>query len=283
MKIAIVIFGEYRTFDYTFPFWKTDVDCDYYFSTWDTSGDIRKFIYKDINKINYSSKHPYGLKENTNKTPLYFKVTEKMIREKLPNCKIRLHNSLYSCKGNVDATLHMKTGIDMVIDSNVKYDYIFLVRPDVILNLKKEDINKINNIKNTLFHCGVDMTTSNDFDEKYELNKNSGIKYPVDILNNSFWINDLWWFGEPHVIIPFIKKLPYFEKPHSQIAYYIWKEKIKTCGDSIFMPLGMHNIVRPSVIPILNTLIKERKTTLNCNRWEELKEMYNEQSILGHQ
>ena len=253
MKIAIAIFGEYRTFNYTFPFWNIGVDSDYYFSTWDTSSDKRVFIYKDINKINYTNEYPYGLKENPNKTPLYFKVTEEMIREKLPNCKIKLHDSLYSCKGNTDQTMHMKSVIDMVVDSNIKYDYILLIRPDLIVNLTKEKI-------------------------KFE---NKGILKPFEILNkNEFSINDIWWFGEPGVIVPFIKKLPYFTQPHSQIAYYIWKEKIKiSCKE--FNPLGIHQIVRPSVIPILNTLIKENKTTLKCSRWEELKHQYFDQRELG--
>ena len=47
------------------------------------------------------------------------------------------------------------------------------------------------------------------------------------------------------------------------------------------MPLAVHNIVRPSVIPILNKLIKENKTTLKCSRWEELKHQYFDQRELG--
>ena len=279
MKVAIVIVGEYRTFDYTFPFWNIDVDCDYYFSTWDTSADNRAFIYKDINEINYTQHYPYGLKENPNKTPLYFKVTEEMIREKLPNCKIKLHNSLYSCKGNTDQTMHMKSGIDMVVDSNIKYDYILLIRPDLLLHLKKENINKLIDVENTLFHSGEGLIQPNHFDEEITLNENKGMVHPSNVLNKTFSINDLWWFGEPGVIVPFIKKLPYFTQPHSQIAYYIWKEKIKINED--FMPLAVHNIVRPSVIPILNKLIKENKTTLKCSRWEELKHQYFDQRELG--
>tara|TARA_R110002153_G_scaffold267123_2_gene430943 strand:+ start:1902 stop:2750 length:849 start_codon:yes stop_codon:yes gene_type:complete len=279
MKVAIVIVGEYRTFDYTFPFWNIDVDCDYYFSTWDTSADKRAFIYKDINEINYTQNYPYGLKENSNKTPLYFKVTEEMIREKLPNCKIKLHNSLYSCKGNTDQTMHMKSGIDMVVDSNIKYDYILLIRPDLLLHLKKENINKLIDVENTLFHSDEALIQPTHFDEQTTLSKNKGMVRPSNVLNKTFSINDLWWFGEPDVIVPFIKKLPYFTQPHSQIAYYIWKEKIKLSED--FMPLAVHNIVRPSVIPILNKLIKENKTTLKCSRWEELKHQYFDQRELG--
>ena len=282
MKVAIVIVGEYRTFDYTFPFWNIDVDCDYYFSTWDTSADKRAFIYKDINEINYTQNYPYGLKENSNKTPLYFKVTEEMIREKLPNCKIKLHNSLYSCKGNTDQTMHMKSGIDMVVDSNIKYDYILLIRPDLFLHLKKENINKSSLPINTLFHSGGEpLMKPTHFDEQTTLSKNKGIVHPFYVISDVFSINDLWWFGEPAVIVPFIKKLPYFTQPHSQIAYYIWKEKIKTSHNFRPLPDGAGYIVRPSVIPILNKLIKENKTTLKCSRWEELKHQYFDQRELG--
>ena len=282
MKVAIVIVGEYRTFDYTFPFWNIDVDCDYYFSTWDTSSDKRAFIYKDINEINYTQDYPYGLKENTNKTPLYFKVTEEMIREKIPNCNIKLHNSLYSSKGNTDQTLHMKSGMDMVVNSNIKYDYILLLRPDLLLHLKKEDINKLRDVKNTLFHSGGEpLMKSTDFDKEITLNKNKGIEHPAHFLNKVFSINDLWWFGKPDVIVPFVKKLPYFTQPHSQIAYYIWKEKIKTSDTFHPYPTGLNFIVRPSVIPILNKLIKENKRTFKCSRWEELKLKYFDHRELG--
>lgn len=114
MKIAVVISGEYRTFDYcrkTMSFLDLDM-VDIYFSTWDTS------VYR-IPTTKIREVHP---------------VTEERIRAALgksATIEIQASDLITERRYNSKMIWRWVRGIKMVKDSGISYDYILLLRPDI--------------------------------------------------------------------------------------------------------------------------------------------------------
>jgi len=118
MKIAILIFGEYRTFETAVKTWNCRFwnNVDYYMSTWDTSIEPMERVT-----------HLVDSRWET-------KVDEEFIRKSLPNVNLKVTSSDsedYIKNHDTNKMLyHWKTLYNMVASSGEEYDCIFLIRPD---------------------------------------------------------------------------------------------------------------------------------------------------------
>ena len=84
-KIACLVFGIYGDFDTAVKFWdfKDQLDCDFYFSTWD---------------LTYKSNYHSSLKYGTNFDRF---VTSNMILDFIPDAVISIQNEIeYNIKNN---------------------------------------------------------------------------------------------------------------------------------------------------------------------------------------
>jgi len=124
LKVAILIFGEYRTFESVVHSWncRTWDNVDYYMSTWDYSlepVERKRFIldWKDEKWAN-----------------------AEFIKKMLPNVTLKIHsNKDKNYQENHDTNrmiFHWKTLYNMLLDSNNNYDAIFMVRTDSMFYIK---------------------------------------------------------------------------------------------------------------------------------------------------
>lgn len=119
MKLAVLIFGEYREFENAYKTWNflNDIEHDIYISTWDKS-------YSEI------------------PTPNIFvseDVTTYKIKKIIPKAVINLEpDKTYGNNINVHKKMiyHWNKLFEMVDNSNVEYDNFLLIRTDVALKTK---------------------------------------------------------------------------------------------------------------------------------------------------
>jgi hypothetical protein len=129
MKIAVFVYGQYRTFNRVVDTWafKNDNDFDFYVSMWNKTNNHSKL---NVNKVNDRD------------------VTESMVLNHLPpNSKlILLNESNYKIHHTQKKYIHWKNCLEMCVQSNVKYDKILMVRSDgtikLIGNYTYEDFKK---------------------------------------------------------------------------------------------------------------------------------------------
>mgnify|MGYP001312845864 CR=1 FL=1 len=126
MKIAVLIFGEYRTFESAINTWNCKFwdNVDYYMSTWDYS-------LEPVERVRHAL---------TVKWERY--ADENFIRKELPNVTLKISNSKdeeYIKNHDTNKMIyHWKTLYNMVNESGKEYDYIFLVRTDSYFFVKPE-------------------------------------------------------------------------------------------------------------------------------------------------
>jgi hypothetical protein len=116
MKTAVLVSGMYREFDIAVKSWKflNDLDCDVYFSTWKKS-------------VQYSE----NLKLRVEKD-----ITEDMILKYIPNAKVKIYDvndfdfSGDVCYHNDKHIFLLKSSLDMIKESGIKYDMLIMNRPD---------------------------------------------------------------------------------------------------------------------------------------------------------
>jgi hypothetical protein len=244
IKVALCIIGQYRQFDYTFPLWNVDdnVDVDYFVSTWDTSRELKKYIYNDINIAEFKNEYPYGLVLNYKKIDFFQKITESKIKKSLPTAKIKIYNSKYTSNNNTTNMIFlMKSCIDML--DTEQYDYIAIVRFDSVVNIK-------NNIceleKDILYHSGW-----------YSMGE------PLDDLT-SFSINDTHWAGGSDLIKKFVNGIyPTIYIPHSHLAYYIYENNFNQLDLNKGIYVSQPH--KPATIPFLKKFIKEQRNPFENN------------------
>lgn len=213
MKIAFLIYGEYREFDNVVPSWKflSNLDCDFYFSTWSNSKQIN-------NKLNI-------VKE--------FSVNEEMIRKYYPNAIIKISNlndysEIKDCWGNASKIyFHWKCLLELLKESEKKYDCVWLMRPDIYLKLDKN----------------YDSMPTEYFSYLYENNIISvGYEYKKE-LNNTFFANDTLLIGRCDSIISILEASKNFEgEIHYSLGKFIYDSKIKVEMPKFFQA----KLVRPN-------------------------------------
>ncbi len=138
MRIAVLFCGEYRQFDIAIKSFEflNQLDCDYYFSTWNVS----------------SQKNP-NLNINLNE-----KVHEDMVLKYLPNASVNIVDITKHPELNDNTKkmiFHWKNALNMVKDSGRQYDVIIVTRPDSYLriNFPIDYFNKMN-LKDRIY--GID-------------------------------------------------------------------------------------------------------------------------------
>lgn len=184
MKIAVLIFGEYRTFDTAIKTWNLleYPECDFFMSTWNDSIEENSVLgIKNIKKI-----------------------TEDMILSKLNRAKVKISNSHDDKFNNYHITnrmvYHWKVLHSMLLESNTEYDYVIMVRPDCMFFVK--DLKQFSNVKdNELVTLGGVI-------------KNS---------DNSLSVNDCCFLGNFKTIDKFLANIEplKIDDPHHDIASYI--------------------------------------------------------------
>jgi hypothetical protein len=223
MKIALLLFGQYRTFETTvktYNILKHD-DVDVFVYSWNKSFDtsIEKNITQEID------------------------VSKQMITKYIPNANIILED--YSnwktdpCnKYNYAIHYQWKRLYEMILSSKKIYDYVFLCRMDCYFYFH-DFINNLKSIKpKTLYllhnlHKNIDKS-----------NENYNRWFAVDIL----------FLGEYSTILNFLKYLPNIKDPHFDLGDYIKNSKYFSYDSSQFC---YSNIVRSNMVSFFNHFFEQ--------------------------
>lgn len=141
MKLAILITGEYRTFEFcrkTMKFLdQSTLDKDVYFSTWN------KTIIDN----------PFTKDKQISDTPITRKVTTNEIQSALGMpAKIQVHDYDIVCpKRSLAMRTGWRLGFKMIEESNTSYDYVYVLRPDLFFKGKSIfEVGEFVNFENTI-------------------------------------------------------------------------------------------------------------------------------------
>lgn len=262
MNIAIGIYGELRTFKHTLPFWHVNpiLNIDYYVSTWDTSTDLKEYIYNNLEEVDYSEDFPHGLVYNINKENFYQEITESVINDIVGKEIVsKVHSSSLASEYNgSNALFHMKHCMELITNSGKDYDFVILIRPDLILS-----INSLATfIPGTLYIPG-------------EIHQVEGVSF----------MNDLYWLGDVNTVKNFLDGLPdIITHSHQKYAEYLTNSDINfTPFDSDINRIYISPYpLRPSNIPFLNYLAVNNRNPFRDGDWNEQEfAIYSKHSITG--
>lgn len=217
MRIAVLVFGEYRELDIAIKSWKflNEYDCDVYVSTWDKSIQIRNDL--NINIIE--------------------DVTLDRILNQLPNATVSIKNQddVGFLNGNTQKMFyHWKESFRLMKESNKHYDSIMLLRPDLHFELNDHSIFRELNEIDTLY-CN-------------KLINASGYVSP-----KPFLLTDTFYFGNHNEMCKFISELDVVSSevnPHKQLYKLSTKLGLKTKivdFDIIIMRPTLREITSPSI------------------------------------
>ncbi len=209
MKVAILIFGEYRTFETAVKTWNCRFldDVDYYMSTWDTSLGNSSTLPRHLD---------IPLWENT--------PDEDFIKSTLPNVTLEMTNadSLHYTENHDTNKMvyHWKKLYDMVMASEKQYDCVFLVRPDTYFFIHDNLFSKSK--ENTLYTISkVTKTTA----------------------------HDIFFFGYGNIVLDFLKNVPNkIDDVHIELANYL-NNNFANRLDDITPAKGItYGLLRPSAV-----------------------------------
>lgn len=218
MKIASLVFGEYRTFDTVVKTWNVlNYDnIDFYFSTWDSSSE-------------------YSEKLNIKKE---FEVTKNMILNHIPSATIKLDSMKTWKDGSINNFYwpnhyQWKELYKMVTESNTTYDIIILHRMDCYLYIH-DLLNILKNIrKNTIYNL-------------IPMHKNPSDKW---------WTADTFFIAQGSTMLEFLKNMPdYMEDSHVELAEYLIKSPISVSSYEYNI---FSNIVRDNMKYIFDDYFKQ--------------------------
>ena len=173
MKIAVLVYGQYRDFDISITTWDfiNHLDCDFYFSTWDKS-------IQTSEKLNITSS---------------FDVNGDMIKKFIPNSKISILNESIILDTGIaleentrKIIYHWKNGLKMIKESNVNYNMVFLLRFDTIftINCDYDEILKLNEDK-TLYYDGRGDVENKTVSDLFFISKFEVLSEFIDKLNDN--------------------------------------------------------------------------------------------------
>jgi len=151
-KYAILVHSELRQFELAQKSWtfKNIVDCDFYFSTWKTS-------------------HQYNKKLNID---LLENITKETIQKYIPNANVYLTDEsifsdvdeLRNKELNIKLKYHWKKCLELIKNSNIKYDNVILMRPDLWIECDNWIDFFNNESDNKLFaHCEISNDDGHPF------------------------------------------------------------------------------------------------------------------------
>lgn len=113
MKTAVLVWGEFREFENAHKSWNflKDLNYDIYFSTWDNTIEKNELLNIDINES----------------------VSEDRILKYFPNATINIETQFWSHSPS-KVIHHWRKLFNMVQISNIEYDNVMLIRPDIVLD-----------------------------------------------------------------------------------------------------------------------------------------------------
>ena len=201
-KYAVLIYGEYREFDIAIQKWDflKLIDHDIFVSTWDYSKQENTKL--DINRE--------------------FKVTEDMITKYLPTAKVEIlneeaHRNLFY-KNFDRMVFHWKNVLKMALLNKVKYDFIMLLRTDLVYYL--------------------DQTHIDQFDTKF-----NGLYIENQIFEDDGFAHDFFFVAKTNVMTRFIlNHKQYDTKPHFDTGKHIMDLGLATHS----LALKIQETVRPN-------------------------------------
>ena len=130
MKIAVLVCGHYRDFDYAVKSWDNILSFDFYFSTWNISSH-------NTNKWTYKTED--------------VEIHESMIKDYIPHAVVDIMD-VHTQYGNMIG--HWKNALRLCRDSNIIYDKLIVIRPDLFIKLNVDAVNQSYNEPNTLYCRG---------------------------------------------------------------------------------------------------------------------------------
>lgn len=196
-KLAVLIGGEFREFERAQKSWTflNDIEHDIYFSTWNISHEI-------------NDKFSVDLIEN---------VTEDKIRKYFPEAIINITSDDFLIDHPVHKLVyHWRNLLNMVDISNVTYDSILLIRPDIRLHFGDSDeVEPVFDINSFVDNMSNDII--------YSTNKIDYLPPPTFC-----FINDVLFMGKYNMIrkafmsfLPSIKKNEIFDIHNELSRYFI--------------------------------------------------------------
>lgn len=144
MKLAVILFGHYRTFDKHVEYWRS-IEADFYISTWDTIDSTSKSWYKPEYR---------GIPLTANQI--------QTLKSFDPNCFIGTQewnaNEMEDMYGNLPfkSILYkyesILKSVRRIQDSKIEYDTILVTRPDIQIN----NIGTLNPVPGEIFMSYLD-------------------------------------------------------------------------------------------------------------------------------
>ena len=199
MKVAVLLFGHLRTFEYSAPFLKKNLldqyDCDVFMHTWNTmDSETKSWDNKEIQHSPVTERLKERVKEIYN--PQKFLIEEQTIKEDV------LIHSLVDDKSASLAGIHFmfesmnKANLlrkEYEKEKGISYDLVFVTRPDVaffqVLELEKT--------LNEAQMLNLDVNKCRFFAGLYGSSKTN-----VRLLLSR--VSDIVFFAKPHVIDTYI-------------------------------------------------------------------------------
>lgn len=167
MKIAVLVYGMYREFDIAFKSWDfiDKFNCDVYISTWSKSKQINNRLGIFIDET----------------------VDEQRILNKIPNAIISIKDDTFQNLTNHEKIIfHWKTALQLIVNSNIYYDFLIITRPDNYINFNVT-LDELKKLSNT--------------DKIYGLE-------PIRTVNDSLFLQDIFFIGNFLLIKKLIDNLP---------------------------------------------------------------------------
>tara|TARA_R110002153_G_scaffold89409_4_gene218921 strand:+ start:2256 stop:3002 length:747 start_codon:yes stop_codon:yes gene_type:complete len=144
-KYAILVHSELRQFELANQSWKFKdiLDCDFYFSTWETSHQYNKKLEID----------------------LFETVTESTIKKHIPNSEVYLTDEgifsdldeLRNKALNIKLKYHWKKCLELIKNSNIQYDNVLLMRADLWIECN-DWVGFFNNQSNSKLFANCEIT-----------------------------------------------------------------------------------------------------------------------------
>ena len=136
MNIAVLISGEYREFEISYPSWRFD-ECgtvDYFFSTWSETSEVNARLNINISEA----------------------VTIDRIKKHLPITDYIISDSI-DLPNQQQMINRWQEGLKLIKNSGKTYDSIIVIRPDLYIEYGYLFYHFITNISSNTFYCYCDF------------------------------------------------------------------------------------------------------------------------------
>ena len=184
MRLAVLIYGQYRQFDIAYTSWGflNELDCDVYVSSWDKSVEILESM---------------GINVSLN-------VTEEMFTRFIPKAKVEILNeSDYPLTENnlflPRMHIHWRNLCRMLKESQQRYDTVILLRTDLFL---------------TICFPSTELYTLNEPNTLYGFSE-------IEMVDNDLFCNDVFFCGNQDIMMSFMDTLPNDCDYHTKLAKHI--------------------------------------------------------------